>query len=127
VPEQVQSDYAIQGLAAVWGMPVAMALVLGACAWFVDMLRLGSGVENQMRSLQTLRVWIVAFFSVTLVTQAFVTSFGALGVMPMTGVPLPLLAYGRSGLLVIAVFAGLSMNRWNEVPVLSSGGRDRHV
>lgn len=127
VPEQIQSDYAIQGIAAVWGMPVAIALVLGACAWFVDMLRLGSAVENQMRSLQTLRVWIVAFFSVTLVTQAFVTSFGALGVIPMTGVPLPLMAYGRSGLLVIAVFAGLSMNRWNEVPVLSGGGRDRHV
>lgn len=127
VPEQIQSDYAIQGLAAVWGMPAAIALVLALCIWLVGMFRLSPGVENQLRSTLALRAWIVAFFSVMLVTQTFVTSFGALGAMPMTGVPLPLLAYGRAGLLVIAFFAGLSMNRWVELPGPINAEGDKHV
>ncbi len=122
-PEQIQSDYAIQGLAAVWGMPVAVALVLALCLWLMGMFRLPvdiGGGGSQSRSLLALRAWILAFFAVALVTQAFVTSFGALGAMPMTGVPLPLLAYGRVGLLVVSFFAGLSMHQWREGPATSA-------
>ena len=111
VPEQVQSDYVIQGLAAIWGMPIAIGLVLTLCFWFFGMFHLSLGAQGQMRSMQALRAWVLAFFSVMLVTQAFVTTLGALGVVPMTGVPLPLFAYGAAGLLSIAFFAGLSVNQ----------------
>ena len=127
VPEQIQSDYAIQGLAAVWGMPAAVALVLVLCFWLLGMFRLSTGAESQMRSMQALRSWILAFFAVMMVTQAFVTTFGALGIMPMTGVPLPLFAYGGVGLLLIAFFAGLSMNKWPEGAVTANAEENKHV
>lgn len=120
VPQQIQSDYAIQGIAAVWGLPVAVVLVMALCAWLLGMARLDSREAVRARSPLALRAWILAFFAVMLATQAMVTSFGALGAMPMTGVPLPLLAYGRTGLLVVSFFAGLSMHRWAESPAIPS-------
>lgn len=127
VPEQLQSDYVIQGLAAVWGMPIAIGLVLTLCFWLLGMFRLSSGAQSQMRSMQALRAWVLAFFAVMLVTQAFVTTFGALGVLPMTGVPLPLFAYGGAGLLFIAFFAGLSMNQWIEGSAPANSKGWKHV
>ena len=112
VPEQIQSDYVAQGVAAVWGMPVAILLVLGLCAWLVTMQRLNPGSAGRARSLLALRAWLVAFFCVSAVTQVFVSSLGALGSLPLTGVPLPLLAYGQTGLIVASAFVGLAMHRW---------------
>lgn len=114
IPEQIQSDYVVQGLAAVWGMPVATLLVLGLCAWLVAMPRLNPGSAGRARSLLALRAWLLAFFCVSVVTQVFVSSLGALGSLPLTGVPLPLLAYGQTGLVVASAFVGLAMHRWVE-------------
>lgn len=113
-PEQIQSDYVLLGVAAVWGLPVAILLVVGLCAWLIAMLRLNPGSETKAHSLLAFRAWIVAFFSVAIVAQVFVTSFGTLGSLPLTGVPLPLLAYGQLGMLVVAVFTGMAMHRWVE-------------
>ena len=113
-PDQIQSDYVVQGLAAVWGMPVAILSVLGLCAWLTAMPRLNPGSAGRARSLLALRAWLVAFFCVSAVTQVFVSSLGALGSLPLTGVPLPLLAYGQTGLVVASAFVGLAMHRWVE-------------
>ena len=53
--------------------------------------------------------------------QATVNFFAVLGVMPLTGVPLPFISYGNSNLVVLLAAMGLLIN------VAQSGGRARRA
>ena len=53
--------------------------------------------------------------------QATVNFFAVLGVLPLTGVPLPFISYGNSNLVVLLAGMGLLIN------VAQTGGRARRA
>jgi cell division protein FtsW len=61
-----------------------------------------------------------------ILTQAVVNFFAVLGLLPLTGVPLPFISYGNSSLIVLLASMGLLCNvAQRGVPVEASGWRAR--
>jgi cell division protein FtsW len=61
-----------------------------------------------------------------ILTQAVVNFFAVLGLLPLTGVPLPFISYGNSSLIVLLASMGLLCNvAQRGVPVEASGWRQR--
>lgn len=111
VPRQTPSDYSYFGLVGAWGLAGACAVVLCLVVWLLALARSAlprSALEAQAVSQQLLAAWLTGVFASAMLVQAFLTIFGALGSFPMTGVALPLLSLGGSGLAVAAVFSGLA-------------------
>ena len=115
IPAQTQSDYVFAALSGVWGSGVAAMLVLATAAWLIGLIRVPAGPavgpSGMAPQPQRLGAWIVVFFVGVNLVQLFVTTFGSLGLMPLTGVEFPLLGFGKSALLVTAACASLGLNR----------------
>ncbi len=115
IPGQTQSDYVFAALVGVWGSTATLAVAAATAAWLLGLIQVPVGHGGLRPGLapqpQRLGAWIVVFFVGVNLVQLFVTAFGSLGLMPLTGVGFPLLAFGKSALLVAAACAALGMNR----------------
>jgi cell division protein FtsW len=78
---------------------VAMFLALGVL-----------GVRTALRAPDTFGVLIATGVTAWIVVQAFVNIGAVVGVLPITGVPLPFVSFGGSSLLVTMAAAGLLLN-----------------
>ncbi len=107
LPLQTHSDYALAGLIGSFGLPLTLfcLVLLTLLLW-----RLLGGFA--LPTLQPVNhhhlcVWICTVFALMQIVQMAQSLLGTLGTTPMTGVTLPLLAYGSSALLSCAFFLGL--------------------
>jgi cell division protein FtsW (lipid II flippase) len=111
VPQQMQSDYVFVAISAVWGSPVAWVIVAALAFWSASFI--GSTRTNEKKSTLVstarLRDCIVSIWALITLTQLFITVFGSIGVLPLTGVTFPLIGFGSSALLSSAAFIGLAM------------------
>lgn len=111
VPRQIQSDYVFAALVGVWGKSNAALLVVALLGWLASLAgarfsRAGvSAVDHN-----ALAGWLVAMGVAAYVVQTVVSMFGTLGAMPLTGVGMPLLAYGGTSLLTLGLLAGMAIN-----------------
>jgi cell division protein FtsW len=67
-------------------------------------LRISSGAGDDFGRLLALGIVIL------IVSQAFVNIGGMLGVLPLTGIPLPFVSHGGTALFITLVEAGIIMN-----------------
>lgn len=114
VPSEIESDYAFNGLGAVFGYPIALLLVALTVAWLFRLARLPDGQAQRAQSAMAYRSWLLTWMALSLTVQAVMTVMGSTGLTLMTGITLPLLSFGATGLYVVAGMAGLSMNRWED-------------
>jgi cell division protein FtsW (lipid II flippase) len=111
VPDQIQSDYVVSAMLALWGWLPTVLLLAAMLLWLWDLLRKGPAVQTAALDPSLLRQWIVMGFAVTSGVQIAISVAGTLGRIPLTGLAIPMLSLGGAGLLSTAVFAGLSANR----------------
>lgn len=113
VPQQIQSDYVFAALSGVWGAVPATLLILLLLAWLALLIRSRfSQASARAVDLNTLAGWLIAAGALTYASQIIVSSLGTLGTIPLTGVSIPLLAYGGTSLFTLALLAGLAINRF---------------
>lgn len=84
---------------------IIAALIVGVYIFiFLRGLKLAAGIQDSFGRL--LLVGILAWFTV----QAFVNIGGIIGVLPMTGVPLPFISYGGTAMMISLAAAGIVAN-----------------
>jgi rod shape determining protein RodA len=103
VPEQ-QTDFIFTAIGEQMGFigSVAIVLLLAFIAW--RMFVIGKNARDTMGRLLCIGVFIFFAFS------AFENIGMCMGIMPVTGVPLPLLSYGGSATLVFFVAGGVVLS-----------------
>lgn len=99
---------------------IGSLLVVGLFAAMIGCaLRIAARAEDTLGSM--LAVGVAAWFSV----QGFVNVGAVLGILPITGVPLPFVSFGGSSLLATMLAAGVLVNVAFQSPVPESPIRDR--
>lgn len=111
VPDQIQSDYVVSAMLALWGWLPTVVLLAALLLWLWDLLRKGPAQLTAAFDPSLLRQWIVMGFAVTSGVQIAISVAGTLGRIPLTGLAIPMLSLGGAGLISTAMFAGLSVNR----------------
>jgi rod shape determining protein RodA len=101
---EAQSDFIICVVGERFGLP-GVTLVLGLFAWLV-WRAVSIAQETREPFGRLLAVGIAALFAV----EALIHSGMAVGLLPITGLSLPLVSHGGSGLLAHAVALGLLLN-----------------
>lgn len=101
LPER-QTDFIFASLAEEWGL-VGSLLVIGLYAALIYFLLAEAGkVSHQRNAL------FLAVVAVSLLAQAFVNIGMNVGLLPITGVTLPLVSYGGSSLLATMMLLGVA-------------------
>ena len=101
MPTETQSDYTLAALAGLWGPLAALAVVALCALWLLSLLRLAALAPRPQHGIDAagLAASAGALYAMMLLAQLMVTSLGNVGVLPLTGVTLPLLSWGRASLL----------------------------
>jgi Cell cycle protein len=110
VSPQIQSDYVGLMLLAIWGWPAALAIIAGLIAWLCVLPRRRTLQQGTALNLDLLRQWMLIGFAMTYTIQILLSLTGTLGFLPMTGLTIPLLSWGGTGLLTASIFVGLAVH-----------------
>lgn len=115
VPKQMQSDYTATSLMLLFGSLSIILLIfytgwLFALAYNKWQVTKNISLISQEGISQTFLSWVAVIWATITVTQFFVTAYGNVGILPLTGVPLPFLGYGMSNMLVSVFFLALIIN-----------------
>lgn len=105
LPEK-QTDFVFTMLAEEFGLIGALALLLGYTLVVLWGLLIGLRSRNHFGRLLALGL-IVNFFLYVFINIAMV-----MGLLPVVGVPLPLISYGGTAMLTILISFGLIINVW---------------
>jgi rod shape determining protein RodA len=98
------TDFIFSVVAEEWGFLGAVALLL---LYFVLIAR---GLKTADRADDTFGALLAIGLVTMIATQAFMNLGMTLGIMPITGVPLPLMSYGGSSLFATFISIGLLLN-----------------
>lgn len=103
VPE-VQTDFIFASIAEQWGLVGACVLLLLYGLLIARMIAIGRTAKDTFGSI--ISVGLVAYFLFALLQNIGMT----IGLMPITGITLPLISYGGSSLLTTVMSIGLVLN-----------------
>lgn len=101
LPER-QTDFIFASLAEEWGL-VGSLLVIGLYTALIYFL-----LAESARTSQSSHTLFLAVVAVSLLTQVFVNIGMNIGLLPITGVTLPLVSYGGSSLLATMFLLGVA-------------------
>lgn len=100
------TDFALASFAEEWGFIGVCAVVILFTLLLLTLLYIAMQDSDSFGSLLVIGVFMVFF------TQ-FVVNVGMnLGIMPVTGIPLPLFSYGGSSLLTSMILLGVAQSVW---------------
>jgi rod shape determining protein RodA len=98
------TDFVFAGLAEQWGFIGSLGLLLV----YAYLLSKGLRLARDARDLFTM---VTSFGVVTMIAWQVVINIGmVIGIMPVVGIPLPLLSYGGSSMLMNMLAVGLLLN-----------------
>lgn len=100
LPTETPSDFTLGALAGLWGPGVAWGLAAAVALWLLGLLTLAAwqGPGQHGVDAASLAASAGALYALMLLAQWAVTVLGNVGLLPLTGVPLPLLSWGRLSL-----------------------------
>ncbi|MEK8026770.1 FtsW/RodA/SpoVE family cell cycle protein [Pseudaquabacterium rugosum] len=112
LPTETQSDYTPAAL-GLWGPVAAWAITAAVACWLLTLIRLAAWGTAPRHGVDTtgLAAATGGLYALMLLAQLFVTVLGNLGLLPLTGVPMPLLSWGRVAMVCTAVAVALVMPR----------------
>lgn len=108
IPKQFASDYTFAGLMATFGSSGALAIALCAALWLYSLHKPLRGNANQ--PLRLLQQHFILCFSLLTIAQGMIATGGSLGLLPLTGVTLPLISNGGISLILNALWLGIALN-----------------
>ena len=103
------------------GVALTLALFLGIIWRSLFIARLAAGVGLKFGA------YLAAGFGLWLGIQAFINIGVNMGVLPTKGLPLPLMSYGRSSLIVAMAWVGLVLRVYHEATHEARGGAGARV
>lgn len=106
VPEH-HTDFIFSVLAEEWGFVGSLVLILLFTVVLLQALRVALQARDLNGSL------VAAGLTTVVATQVLVNLSVATGLMPVTGMTLPLISYGGSSLLTMLCLVGILMNIWS--------------
>ncbi len=109
VPREMHSDYVFAGIAGAWGAWVAFGISTALAFWLVSLVRVRA--LRRAGDPGDLRQWVFTCFVVVTLVQLLFTCLGSVGLVPLTGVTYPLLAYGGASLIASAAMLGVALQR----------------
>jgi len=98
---QVQSDYTFVALCEEMGLIGGVIVVLGYTILIYRCFRIASETDNLYKR------FLVTTVGTLIGLQAFIIICGNLGVIPMTGITLPLVSYGGSSMIINFLMMGI--------------------
>ena len=113
MPTETQSDYTFAALAGLWGPLAAWAITAAIALWLLTLIRLAAATPAARHGIDAagLAASTGGLYALMLLAQLFVTVLGNLGLLPLTGVPMPLLSWGRASMLGATLAMALVMPR----------------
>lgn len=100
------TDFIFASYAEEWGFFGVLGLLLLFAALLITIIYVASKTKDAFGSLLCIGVFVVFFLQ-------FVINIGMnLGIMPVTGIPLPLVSYGGSSLITTMMLLGLVQSVW---------------
>lgn len=106
VPEH-HTDFIFSVLAEEWGFVGAMVLLILFVILLLQCLRIARSARDMQGSLLAVGLTVVIF------TQLSINLGVATGIMPVTGMTLPLISYGGSSIIVVMSMMGILMSIWS--------------
>jgi len=100
IPE-VHSDYVFSAICEEMGFLGGMAVIFAYATLIYRCFRISSQTDNLYKRL------LVICIATLIGTQAFIIICGNLGVIPMTGITLPLVSYGGSSTIINFLMVGI--------------------
>jgi cell division protein FtsW len=98
------SDFIFATIAEEWGFLGVVFLVALYSAYVAIALRLARGAGDQFRQL------LAVGCAIMVGADAFLHMAVGVGIVPTTGLVLPFISYGRSGLIIAMIATGLLIN-----------------
>ena len=113
MPTETQSDYTLAALAGLWGPLAAWGLTAATACWLLCLIRLAAAAPAARHGIDAagLAASTGGLYALMLLAQLFVTVLGNLGLLPLTGVPMPLLSWGRASMVGATLAMALVMPR----------------
>ena len=113
MPTETQSDYTPAAIAGLWGPVAAWAITAATALWLLTLIRLAAATPASRHGIDAagLAASTCGLYALMLLAQLFVTVLGNLGLLPLTGVPMPLLSWGRASLVSATLAMALVMPR----------------
>ncbi|MBI3798597.1 MAG: rod shape-determining protein RodA [Deltaproteobacteria bacterium] len=103
LPEK-HTDFVFAVVAEEWGFIGTLVLLALYCALLMRLLVIAGKARDRFSALVAVGVAIIVFW------QLLINIGMNLGMLPVVGVPLPLLSYGGSSLLTVLIALGLALN-----------------
>jgi len=114
-PLQTPEDYAPALWAAYYGLPVTLLAIGLVLVWLLSLILAASPARWPRPGHFTLRdmaayalFWAIAIAALGMLSQTLIALGGTLRWSQLSGLPLPLMAYGKASLVVIAAWMGLA-------------------
>lgn len=114
-PLQTPEDYAPALWAAYYGLPVTLLAIGLVLVWLLSLILAASPARWPRPGQFTLGdmaayalFWAIAIASLGMLSQTLIALGGTLRWSQLSGLPLPLMAYGKASLVVIAAWMGLA-------------------
>lgn len=112
VPQQIQSDYVFAALVGIFGPQQAMLLIALLLLWLGSLvLSQGRRTPGAVFDMSSFVTWLIASGATAYAVQTVISCLGTLGAIPLTGVSIPLFAYGGASLMTLSLLTGLAVNR----------------
>lgn len=101
---EVHTDFIFSSLGEELGYINVLIII---CAYIVI---LGVGISMAIKLKDTLSKFLTVGFVFLIISQALMNLYVVSGLMPVTGIPLPFISYGRSSLITLSIAIAMLLN-----------------
>lgn len=101
---EIHTDFIFASIGEEWGFLASCIII------FAFILILTSGINMAIKIKDSFPKYVTIGITFYIITQALMNMYVVTGLMPVTGIPLPLLSYGRSSLISLSICIGLLFN-----------------
>lgn len=108
IAKQSQSDYFFILLTGVVGPSFAVLIVGLIAMWLLQMLP--KNIKASSTPDQQFAYWVICIFVAISLTQLFYTCLGSLGIVVLTGITFPVIAFGKTSFIISALLIGITIN-----------------